>query len=438
VWTQARLAAERKIQADGLGNFFHLTYAVFAYSKATPFPGLYALVPTLGTVLVILFATQQTIVGKFVGNRAFVGVGLISYSAYLWHQPLFAFARHRSLFEPTNNVFILLSMLALLLAYVSWKFVEAPFRKNIIFGQVLIFNLTILGSIIFLSIGVFGYANNGYPNRISGNFELGKLDLVGRPSVGLDTECASDKFTLSSKCSIGLYPEFVIWGDSFAMHLIPAFVENESTVGFRQHTMSSCAPVLGLAQISLKRNSEWVKECISFNDSVIEWVEKNPKIKYVILSSPFGWLSSSLYLKDGSILKAGNHTNFVADRLEETVSRIRASGKRVVLVSPTPNNNGKNIGQCAVKSLLFENNSTQCDFVLSNVPDENLEFKLMNEVIKFVPVIRLDSMICPAGVCDTVVDGVVIYRDSGHLSHEGSKYLESKYQLISMIRKVAE
>lgn len=64
-----------------------LAYAVFTFSKQTPFPSLYALVPTVGTALIILFATQQTTVGKFIGNKFFVGIGLISYSAYLWHQP---------------------------------------------------------------------------------------------------------------------------------------------------------------------------------------------------------------------------------------------------------------------------------------------------------------------------------------------------------------
>lgn len=52
-----------------------IMYAVFAFSKSTPFPGFYALVPTIGTVLIILFATQRTTVGKFVGNKAFVGIG---------------------------------------------------------------------------------------------------------------------------------------------------------------------------------------------------------------------------------------------------------------------------------------------------------------------------------------------------------------------------
>lgn len=114
-----------------------ILYTVFAYSKATPFPGLYALVPTLGTALIILFATQQTNVGKF------VGIGLVSYSAYLWHQPLFAFARHRSLSEPSHIIFFLLSVLALILAYFSWRFVEAPFRNRRGISRKKIFGLSL-------------------------------------------------------------------------------------------------------------------------------------------------------------------------------------------------------------------------------------------------------------------------------------------------------
>ena len=73
-----------------------ILYAVFAYSKSTPFLYLYfTFVTTLGAVLIILFATQKTTAGKFLGNKAFVSVGLISYSLYLWHQPIFAFVRHK-------------------------------------------------------------------------------------------------------------------------------------------------------------------------------------------------------------------------------------------------------------------------------------------------------------------------------------------------------
>ncbi|MDY0056754.1 MAG: acyltransferase family protein, partial [Methyloversatilis sp.] len=134
-----------------------IVYAVFAYSKATPYPGFYALVPTIGTALVILFATPLTTVGRFVGNKAFVGIGLISYSAYLWHQPLFAFARHWSLLEPSPFLFAALSVAALVLAYLSWRYVETPFRKTSTVKRTQIFSYAALGTAVFFSLGLAGH-----------------------------------------------------------------------------------------------------------------------------------------------------------------------------------------------------------------------------------------------------------------------------------------
>jgi peptidoglycan/LPS O-acetylase OafA/YrhL len=136
-----------------------IIFSVLTYSKATPFPGLYALVPTVGSVLIILFATQETTVGKFVGNKVFVGVGLISYSAYLWHQPLFAFARHAGTID--SEILIYLSFVSFLLAYLSWKFVEVPFRNKERISRRTIFIFAICGSLFFFCLGTFGSKNNG-------------------------------------------------------------------------------------------------------------------------------------------------------------------------------------------------------------------------------------------------------------------------------------
>ena len=142
-------------------------YAVFAYSKATPFPGFYALVPTIGTVLIILFATQQTTVGKFFGNKVFVGVGLISYSAYLWHQPLFAFAKQLGITEDRKFLFLMLFGVTIFLAYLSWKFVETPFRVAARVSRLVILKVSITFFVGFISISALVEINNGYSSRLS-------------------------------------------------------------------------------------------------------------------------------------------------------------------------------------------------------------------------------------------------------------------------------
>ena len=112
----------------GLGLALILT-AVVEFGPSTPFPGGYALLPVGGTALIVLFADSRSAVGRLLGARLLVGIGLISYSAYLWHQPLFAFARIRSAFEPSVAVFSLLILASLALAYLSWRYVERPFRR---------------------------------------------------------------------------------------------------------------------------------------------------------------------------------------------------------------------------------------------------------------------------------------------------------------------
>ena len=85
---------DSSILTQQVGSFIGLSmliYPIIWFNKYTPFPSLYTLVPTIGTALIILFTTQKTIVGKLLGSKLFVGIGLISYSAYLWHQPLLAF-----------------------------------------------------------------------------------------------------------------------------------------------------------------------------------------------------------------------------------------------------------------------------------------------------------------------------------------------------------
>jgi len=144
-----------------------ILYAVFAFDKTTPFPGLYALIPTLGTVLIILFATQQTKAGKFIGNTAFVGLGLISYSAYLWHQPLFAFARHVGVGGFQRDIFLGLIVITFLLAYVSWRYIELPFRTKSLVSRKAIFAFAGVSTIGFVSLGLFGHKANGNVGQLT-------------------------------------------------------------------------------------------------------------------------------------------------------------------------------------------------------------------------------------------------------------------------------
>ena len=107
-----------------------IAVSVFAYDETIPLPSLYALLPVLGT---LRYHSSSQGRGRWWARcyrlKPIVGIGLISYSAYLWHQPLFAFARIRSLTEPTWQLMLVLTVASLTLAYLSWRIVEVP-RKE--------------------------------------------------------------------------------------------------------------------------------------------------------------------------------------------------------------------------------------------------------------------------------------------------------------------
>lgn len=143
--------------------------AIFLFDSHTPFPSLYTLIPVVGSALVLAFAGPGTWVAQLLSFRGFVGVGLISYSAYLWHQPLFAFARIRSFGEPGPGMMLALIALTLLLAYLTWRWVETPFRKpghGFYPSRAQIFlGFSGLGALMF-AFGLYGHLNEGAPDRM--------------------------------------------------------------------------------------------------------------------------------------------------------------------------------------------------------------------------------------------------------------------------------
>ena len=111
-----------------LAGLLMLIFSFVTVNPLTPWPSMPALIPVVGTVLILLGCKENDVVYKVLSFPVFVFVGLISYSAYLYHQPLFALARLKFDGHPPQSIMIALSIVTMVLAYLSWKFVERPFR----------------------------------------------------------------------------------------------------------------------------------------------------------------------------------------------------------------------------------------------------------------------------------------------------------------------
>jgi peptidoglycan/LPS O-acetylase OafA/YrhL len=120
----------RANEALGLGGMVLIVFSIACFDASVPFPSIYALAPTLGTCLVLLFSSGETWVGRLLSVRPLVGIGLISYSAYLWHQPVFAFTRIMIDTPPSHWHMAGLSILALAIGWASWRWIEQPFRSS--------------------------------------------------------------------------------------------------------------------------------------------------------------------------------------------------------------------------------------------------------------------------------------------------------------------
>ena len=135
-----------------------IIFSIFVYDESTPFPSVYALMPVLGVVLLVLYAEKETLAAKFLSAKALVSIGLISYSAYLWHQPVLAFFRiYTNQIHLHWLVALVLIIITFLLSYVSWRLVEKPFRNRSFINNFLLFTLSFIA---LMSLLVIGYASN--------------------------------------------------------------------------------------------------------------------------------------------------------------------------------------------------------------------------------------------------------------------------------------
>lgn len=240
--------------------------ATLLFDGDTQFPGFAALLPTLGTAAVIASASADNAVGRFLAWRPMVGLGLLSYSAYLWHQPIFAFVRHQAGTELGGVPGIGLVGLAFALAYLSWRYVERPFRDRTRCGRRFAFLLTLLSAGAFIGFGVLAIKRAGFEsNWISRqnpetagiyrmlSVERSVNDMRARRGGGQDDgECrfnlhstAVDVEQRLAACHAKYGPGVLVLGDSHAIDLFglllhsspeEKFIVGMTRAGCRPHT----------------------------------------------------------------------------------------------------------------------------------------------------------------------------------------------------------
>ena len=421
----------------GLVGLLMIAYAVFMFDETTPFPSVYTLLPTVGAGLIILFATSTTVVGKLLSTKFFVGIGLISYSVYLWHQPMLAFARHGSFDKPSTMVLFVLAALSIPLAYLSWRFIEKPFRTKGVFDRKTIFSLSAAGSIAFIAIGVSGIVTNGYENRATqSHLTMQSIDERWRINAGLDLKC-TESFNVSDECNTSDKPEIMVWGDSYAMHLVNGIMSSKPDAKIIQMTKYICGPFFDIAPV-VKPDypASWAEGCLSFNKQVHQWLEKNDSVKYAVLSSPFSqYLSDSSEVLDRDGKQSFASLELITSEFENTLKELVEMGIKPIVFSPPPAN-GINLGRCLTRAEWKGKALNACNFNKDKMLEiRGTVYKFLETLEDQYQVVRLDDYMCEGQECNTHIDSTYLFRDEGHLSHEGTALLGKKYNFYDSITR---
>ena len=416
-------------QLLSLFGFGMIIYAVARIGSDQPHPGFITLVPVLGSAMVILFAGQGTLVNRLLSIKPLVGIGLISYSAYLWHQPIFAFFRVSQLHDPKPRDFLPLIALTLLLAWASWKFVENPFRNRKKFSRRFIFIATAIGMVAILGVTYVAARPAVQTHRVSlSGQSFASLEARVTRNKGLSVAC--DQFhEHEPKCINGANPDVLLWGDSYAMHLAKGLATGAHALEFVQQTKSACNPVLDVAQQNPSYGLPFAKACVKENYDVLDWLKRHPNIKYAILGSPWSTAVDSkanIFGKNGVVGPAGD---FGWSQFAKTIHAIKALGVKPIVVTATPTN-GEDHGACVLRAAANKTSTAACNFAKSADTRHGFNLKLAAAAkAAGATVFWLDDLLCPHGTCLAERNGVIIYRDPGHLSREGSAFLGKTYDL---------
>lgn len=399
--------------------------SIFTLGKFTPFPGLYAIPSTLGTLLILLFARPGSEVYRLLAHPLPVGIGLISYSAYLWHQPIFAFVRYESLSEPSPLLMGALCLAVFPLAWLSWRFVETPFRVRRRIGRGAIFSLTAAGLAAFIAVGLTGHVKNGFDDRLvrSSLVSEGEIghqafyrlitDRYSRctPEIMAETAPMQEEFLRCLQSSPDPRIDIAIIGDSLAEHLFLGLAEglpDQNVVFYVNFSM----PLLSQEPSAL----------------AFRTVLENPDIHTVVMTM-------SYEAKIPQLLEQGRDP---AADLEETLQSLKAAGKKVVLIGAFPNFwfdpyrcayslNSDKPGKCEMNAEVFDRNE-------EIYADSFREIARRNDA----DYIDMRALFCSDGQCSMRHGNTLLFRDDFHLNTHGSRraggYVIEQSAILSALR----
>tara|TARA_B100001057_G_scaffold92655_1_gene88900 strand:+ start:687 stop:2735 length:2049 start_codon:yes stop_codon:yes gene_type:complete len=426
-------------------GFILILFSIFFYSENMQYPSIFTLIPCLGTSLIILYTDKKTLLFKILTFKPIIFLGLISYSLYLWHQPIFAF--NKIYFGADLSFFhiIFLVSLSFILSLFSWKLIEQPFRdrKKVSNKNFINFLLSITIIIIFFCSLIFLEKINSLKKKLPETVKQTIATLDNNSCFGLQKSHL--KKTNKWYCEAGNKTSnisFVVVGDSHASASIPGF--NLAAIKKRKKGIitgyAGCPGFLGVQSIRPNIKSH---NCKLLSEKVYDFIKEN-KIKKLYLVGRWNYYTGDSYNRrefqpitttDNFFSNVSNSKKAFLNGLENTINAYQSIGVDLVFVHQVPT-------QLYDPKFVYLNsyNFTERKLDLNKLNEFSVDFNKNLDSQKFIreninilkkkgykfKVIDLNDVICDKNKCYIGDKDSSYYADNDHLSFEGAKLLQNK------------
>lgn len=419
----------------GIAALAILIWPIIGFTAATEFPGSNALYPVIGAMLLIHSGGPASLVGRLLATPLPVFVGRISYSLYLWHWPLIVCwkYRHGAALEPLDQVAI--AAVSVVIAFLSWRFVEQPVRRMNDIRAGMVFQTALATLALGCAVGLLVRGSGGFPSRMEP--QVIALDAATRSMARLPRHCTgSAPARRHTLCLLGarrdLPPTFLLWGDSHANALMPAFDRAGVELGLvgRIASYPACPALLGVDRLDQPPSHD----CSAFNDAVLGALRAMPSVRTVFLVSRWGFCATGVRTEGGPPCHLGSDQeqsrplestqSLFTQSLRTTVATLTGMGRTVVLVAPTPEFHS-NVPETLARAALFGGPPNLALSERDYVRRQRLvlrDFILLRDRFA-VRLIYPHRILCRGGHCRTTVHGTPLYADDDHLSRTGSLLL---------------
>ena len=416
-----------------LVGFTLILMPVFLYNNETPHPSIYTLIPVFGTALVLIYGNKGSLVATLLHFSPLVGLGLISYSAYLWHQPLFAFARLASLNHLSDGTMVVLILTSFALAFLSWRYVEQPFRQRGVISRqgVILFSFAGVGLLVL--IGIIGVVSNGVSSIRFSSEELLRYDRASLESY--------QKKTLGDR---KVAPTWMVLGDSHANSFQAALdkIFSEHSKSAVVETIDGCPPAKNLSRL----DKNYGNRCDDKYVGALKRID-DLGITNIFISARYAlYLNSDRFDNQEGGIEFGSTPRVIFDQTQhrksnrddktrqqaimqellDFVAALTSRGLSVHIVKSIPE-----VGWDVPKALFLSDNANEDISTSLQVYNQRvtilLPFYETLEALDNVTLLDVSELFCGGSRCKASLNGVPLYYDNNHPSVFGAELLVSNF-----------